>query len=168
MGSRLCGMDITVPDFIQEKISICLNTFTFNDNTMSFYLDFEDPVDAWYGNGQLDTEDVNGNGTLDEGEDINNNGVLDTEDVDRNGALTSFNMFDRLPLWQRESSLWNLGFTHSLSENTYYTIRVAQYTTGLESNIIERLKELKELYEDGILTKEQFDKAKNILLYKNY
>ena len=44
MGSRLCGMDITVPDFIQEKISICLNTFTFNDNTMSFYLDFEEPL----------------------------------------------------------------------------------------------------------------------------
>ena len=118
----------------------------FNNN---FYLDFEDPIDAWYGNGQLDTEDVNGNGTLDEGEDINNNGVLDTEDVDRNGALTSFNMFDRLPLWQRESSLWNLGFTHSLSENTYYTIRVAQYTTGLESNIIERLNE--DVDYDGVL-----------------
>ena len=44
MGSRLCGMDITVPEFIQEKIAIYLNTFTFNDNTMSFYLDFEEPL----------------------------------------------------------------------------------------------------------------------------
>ena len=38
-------------------------------------------------NGFLDTEDVNGNGQLDLGEDTNNNGVLDTEDTNGNGAL---------------------------------------------------------------------------------
>lgn len=118
----------------------------FNNN---FSLDSEDPIDTWYGNGQLDTEDINGNGVLDAGEDINGNGVLDTEDVDRDGSLTTFTMFDRLPLWQRENSLWNLGFTHFLSKNTYYTIRVAQYTTRLESNIIERLNE--DTDQDGIL-----------------
>ena len=35
-------------------------------------------------------------------------------------------------------------------------------------DIIKELKELKKLYDEGILTKEQFEKAKDILLYKNY
>jgi hypothetical protein len=34
-------------------------------------------------------------------------------------------------------------------------------------DIIEQLKELKKLYDDGILTKEQFEKAKDVLLSKN-
>jgi hypothetical protein len=38
-------------------------------------------------NGSLDTEDTNGNGVLDPGEDINGNGTLDTEDVDGDGNL---------------------------------------------------------------------------------
>ncbi len=37
--------------------------------------------------GALDTEDTNGNGTLDMGEDGNGNGVLDTEDFNGNGVL---------------------------------------------------------------------------------
>ncbi|MAE42141.1 hypothetical protein CMO93_00085 [Candidatus Woesearchaeota archaeon] len=119
------------------------------DYNNNFSLDSEDPIDSWYGNGQLDTEDINGNGVLDEGEDINGNGVLDSEDVDKDGSLTTFSMFDRLPLWKRESSLWNVGFTHTLSKNTYYTIRVARYATGLESNIIERLNE--DTDQDGYL-----------------
>ncbi len=35
----------------------------------------------------LDTEDTNGNGTLDSGEDLNGNGELDTEDTNGNGTL---------------------------------------------------------------------------------
>jgi len=38
-------------------------------------------------NGILDTEDSNGNGALDSGEDINGNGTLDTEDLDGDGQL---------------------------------------------------------------------------------
>lgn len=111
------------------------------DHNENFILESESAIDAWYGNGILDTEDLNGNGVLDEGEDINGNNVLDSEDLDRNGRLTEFSMFDRLPLWDRTSHMWNIGFTHTLSDRTYYTLRIAQYTTMLESNIIERLNE---------------------------
>ncbi len=38
-------------------------------------------------NGVLDTEDGNGNGILNPGEDANGNGVLDTEDLNDNGVL---------------------------------------------------------------------------------
>ncbi len=38
-------------------------------------------------NGVLDTEDINGNGVLDEGEDANGNKVLDTEDLDGDKKL---------------------------------------------------------------------------------
>ena len=111
------------------------------DENGNFILESESAIDTWYGNGQLDSEDLNGNGLLDEGEDINGNNVLDSEDLDRNGSLTEFSMFDRLPLWERMSKMWNIGFTHTLSDRTYYTLRIAQYTTMLESNIIERLNE---------------------------
>ena len=111
------------------------------DENGNFILESESATDTWYGNGQLDSEDLNGNGVLDEGEDINGNNVLDSEDLDRNGSLTEFSMFDRLPLWERMSKMWNIGFTHTLSDRTYYTLRIAQYTTMLESNIIERLNE---------------------------
>ena len=33
-----------------------------------------------------------------------------------------------------------------------------------EANIIDDIKELNQLYKDGVLTKEQFEKAKNKLL----
>ncbi len=42
-------------------------------------------------NGVFDTEDLNGNGTLDFGEDANNNGTLDTEDTNGNLALDAAN-----------------------------------------------------------------------------
>ncbi len=119
------------------------------DENGNFILESESAIDAWYGNGLLDTEDLNGNGVLDEGEDINGNNVLDSEDLDRNGRLTEFSMFDRLPVWDRTSNMWNIGLTHTLSDRTYYTLRIAQYTTMLESNIIERLNE--DTDGDGIL-----------------
>ena len=53
------------------------------------------------------------------------------------------------------------------SNNKYHDISIIKETTESD-DIIERLKELKGLYDDGILTKEQFEKAKDILLYKNY
>jgi hypothetical protein len=78
------------------------------DGNNNFILESESATDTWYGNGQLDSEDLNGNGVLDEGEDINGNNVLDSEDLDRNGSLTEFSMFDRLPLWERMSKMWNI------------------------------------------------------------
>ena len=47
------------------------------DYNRNFFLDSEGALDFWYGNGILDTEDTNGNGILDPGEDLNGNGACD-------------------------------------------------------------------------------------------
>ncbi|MCF7797893.1 MAG: TonB-dependent receptor [Lentisphaeria bacterium] len=99
------------------------------------------PLDWWYGNGQLDTEDLNYNGILDDGEDLNGNGILDSEDADRNKSLTSYSVWDRLPWVKRTSYLLTGGFTHTLSPKTYYEIRVATFSTALKDNTIEQINE---------------------------
>jgi type IV pilus assembly protein PilY1 len=48
---------------------------------------FTPDIPSWHNNGILDTEDTNGNGVLDTGEDINGNGHLDSEDLNSNGTL---------------------------------------------------------------------------------
>ncbi|MQY72090.1 MAG: TonB-dependent receptor, partial [Dehalococcoidia bacterium] len=115
----------------------------------NYSLDSEGLYDSWYGNGRLDTEDVNGNGKLDPGEDLNGNGRLDTEDVDRDGKLTTYRMFDRQPQWQTKSDLLSLEWRHTLSPRTYYTVRLSRYHTEQTSNVIERLNEDTDL--DGVL-----------------
>ncbi len=45
-------------------------------------------------NGVLDTEDTDGDGVLDVGEDKNGNGILDTEDTNGNGTLDAANALD--------------------------------------------------------------------------
>ena len=118
----------------------------YNEN---FTLDSEGALDSWYGNGVLDTEDTNGNGILDPGEDLNGNSVLDAEDIDSDGSITKFNMFERRPLWREESNMWNAGLTWTLSKDTYMTFRLAQYSTMLQSNIVERINE--DTDKDGVL-----------------
>ncbi len=55
------------------------------------------------GNGELDTEDKNGDGVLNPGEDTNGNGELDTEDLNGNGVLdtdenySTYNLSDYVP-----------------------------------------------------------------------
>lgn len=109
-----------------------------NDNGQ---IDAEGVLDAWYANGNLNTEDSNYNGILDPGEDLNGNNILDSEDADRNQALTTYNMFDRVPWVERTSYLVTGGFTHTLSPKTYYEVKVATYNTGLTDNVIERVNE---------------------------
>ena len=104
-------------------------------------IDVEGILDAWYANGLMDTEDINFNGILDPGEDLNGNGILDSEDADRDSSLTEYNMSDRLPWINRNSSLITGGFTHTLSPKTYYEVKVASYRTAMNSNIIERVNE---------------------------
>ncbi len=106
----------------------------------------KDPALAsWYGNGQLDTEweDLNGNGKFDAGElnDLNGNGVLDTEDLNHNGKLDVFNMFDNVPKYEANSDQFGFTLTHTLSEKTYYEVRLNRYRTYLKWNIIETTNE---------------------------
>ncbi len=111
------------------------------DYNGNYLLDSETVFDAWYGNGQLDTEDINFNGVLDEGEDLNNDGIIQTEDVDHNKSLTSFSLFDRQPWWKSKSNLITTGLSYTYSDKTYLTFTAARYTTELTLNNIENLNE---------------------------
>lgn len=65
----------------------------WDDSNENGALDVEDEITfspdilAWHNNGVLDTEDLDGDGYLDPGEDINGNGLLDSEDLNNNGTL---------------------------------------------------------------------------------
>ena len=52
------------------------------------------------------------------------------------------------------------GYTQENSSNTSTTEKI---TTG-DEDIVTKIKELKKLYDEGVLTKEEFEKAKNKLL----
>jgi len=114
-------------------------------------------LSSWYGNGQLDTEwnDLNGNGTYEEWvdldgdgikessewNDINGNGVLDTEDLNHDGDLDQFDMMDHTPEFEARSDQFGFTLTHTLSERTFYEVRLSRYRTYLKWNIIETTNE---------------------------
>ncbi|MBC8479047.1 MAG: TonB-dependent receptor, partial [FCB group bacterium] len=122
----------------------------FNDN---YILDEEGIFDSWYGNGQLDTEDLNFNGTLDDGEDLNGDGLIQTEDADHNKQLTTYSLFERQPWWKSTSNLITAGVSYTFSQRTYLTFTAARYSTELESNIIEVLNE--DINYNGVLDEKE-------------
>ncbi len=85
---------------------------------------FTPDIPLWHGNGVLDTEDTNGNGTLDSGEDINGNGNLDSEDLNGNGILDSelvrsdYPVDEIQPLWSSQDWLDSSSFS-PLSQRGY-------------------------------------------------
>ncbi|MFQ6091671.1 MAG: carboxypeptidase-like regulatory domain-containing protein, partial [bacterium] len=122
------------------------------------YRNPDDPyyIQGWYGNGRLDTEDLNGNNVLDEGEDLNGNGVLDSEDLNYNGwiydpqtntrtwnpdALDAFSMLDHLPYYEDDTNNWNLSWTHTLSPATFYEVKFSRYMTKSLWQTRERMNE---------------------------
>ena len=62
--------------------------YTFIDPSWRPSVSVTCPSEDRNGNGQLDTEDINGNGLLDPGEDTNGNLGLDVEDTNSDGLLT--------------------------------------------------------------------------------
>ncbi|MFC2076035.1 TonB-dependent receptor domain-containing protein [candidate division KSB1 bacterium] len=98
-------------------------------------------IDGWYGNGQLDTEDRNGNWELDEGEDQNGNNFLDYEDLDYNSRMDIFDMRTHLPYGDDESYQGSLKMTHMISPRTFYKIELNQYTTKTHWETRERINE---------------------------
>ena len=96
---------------------------------------------SWFGNNTLNTEDINFNGILDGGEDLNGDGLLQSEDIDRDSSITVFSLFDRQPWWRTNSYLYSLSTTYTFSSRTYLTLKFASYTTEATMNIIERLNE---------------------------
>lgn len=69
---------------VQETIITGSRAGATEDVNGNGILDFGEDTNR---NGFLDTEDANGNGNLDPGEDTNGNGVLDSEDANGNGVL---------------------------------------------------------------------------------
>ena len=126
-------------------------------------------IPGWYGNGQLDTEDLNnnnyldhdlsedrnGNGILDPGEDLNNNNtldlhidedlnnntILDREDLNANGQLDIFNMLDNLADLEEKSNQIAVTWTHQLSSKTFYELHIDRYYTWYFQNANEQINE---------------------------
>ncbi|MBU0519224.1 TonB-dependent receptor [bacterium] len=100
---------------------------------------------SWYGNGQLDSEweDLNGDGIQQANEwtDLDGDGVMDTEDLNHNGQLDEHDLFDGTPEYDATSDQFGFTLTHTLSEKTFYEVRLNRYRTYLKWNIIETTNE---------------------------
>jgi outer membrane receptor protein involved in Fe transport len=99
------------------------------------------PLDSWYNNGQLDTEDKNGNGILDEGEDLNFNGILDKEDLNNDGLLSKYNMLDHLLKYDLESYNISGTWAHTISSKSFIKFQFGVYKTYMKYNIKESINE---------------------------
>lgn len=95
----------------------------------------------WYGNGQLDTEDKNGNFKLDPGEDLDNDGILDSEDLNNDGQLSEFRMLDHLPYYTHHTEQFAVKWNHAISSRTFYEINLSRYKTAMTYNTRERINE---------------------------
>lgn len=118
-------------------------------------------LDAWYGNGKLDTEDLNGNGVLDENEDLNFNGILDSEDLNGDGRLTKYDMLEHLREFDLNSYSLSGAWTHTISNKSFIKLQFGVYKTYMKYNIKENINE--DSNHDGILNLE-WDKNGNGIL----
>lgn len=103
--------------------------------------DENDPLYGWYGNGQLDSEDLNGNGMLDPGEDLNGNGILETEDLNRDGKMNKYSMLDALPQYDELSNHFILNWTYQISSKSFFEAKLSQSFTSLKYNVHENINE---------------------------
>ncbi len=107
----------------------------------------------WYGDGQVDTEDLNHNGILDAGEDLNGNGAIDTEDLNHNGALDEYNMLTHTPYFFQHTESFSAKWNHALSSKSFYELSVSRYQTKMHYNTREKFNE--DLNGNGQLDMEQ-------------
>lgn len=127
---------------------------TYEDQWFSNDPFFSNPANftnntSWVNNNQLDTEDLNHNGILDSGEDLNGDRVIQSEDLNRNQSLSAFNMLDHSPDYERSTRKASLTWTHNLSSRTFYEVQLDYFYTNSHSNIIEAINE--DLNGDGVL-----------------
>ncbi len=107
---------------------------------------FSDPSNfeggnSWVGNNQLDTEDINGNGALDPGEDLNGDGSIQSEDLNHDGTLSALSMLDHTPYFERTTNKLSIRWTHQLSSRTFYEIQADRFYTDFFMNINENINE---------------------------
>ena len=111
------------------------NNDFFNDPT-NF-----DGINSWVNNGTLNTEDVNHNGILDPGEDLNGDGFIQSEDLNRDWDLGSFSMLDHTPYYERTTNKLSIKWTHQVSSRTFYEIQADRFYTDYFMNINENINE---------------------------
>lgn len=119
------------------------------------------PLDVWYDNGQLDTEDKNGNGILDENEDLNFDGILDSEDLNRDGIITKYDMLTHLREFDLNSYNISSQWTHTINDRSFLKVQFGVYKTYMKYNIKENISE--DANHNGILDLE-WDKNGNGVL----
>lgn len=96
---------------------------------------------SWWNNGQMDTEDLNHNGFLDPGEDINGNNEIDSEDLNHNGSLDEYNMLDHLPYFEQRSDNMILSWTYQAGPRSFFEAKLSRYRTSMKYNIKENINE---------------------------
>jgi outer membrane receptor protein involved in Fe transport len=110
-------------------------------NSLMKKTDPDDPLYHWYDNGQLDYEDVNRNGFLDPGEDLNGNGLLDTEDLNQDDQLNVFDMLDHVPEFELRSNHIILNWTYQMSSKSFFEAKFSRNYTYQQYNVIENINE---------------------------
>ncbi|MDP8205054.1 MAG: TonB-dependent receptor [Candidatus Electryonea clarkiae] len=95
----------------------------------------------WYDNGLVDSEDLNRNGVIDPGEDLDGDGAIDTEDLNHNFQLDAHNMFNHVPYYEHHTEQFSAKWNHTLSARTFYELNVSRYKTQLHYNSRERFNE---------------------------
>lgn len=95
----------------------------------------------WYGNGKIDTEDLNHDGVVSPEEDLDADGVIDTEDLNHNGGVDIFNMQEHLPYFDHNTNSFNLKWNHTIDARTFYEISLSRYETRMHYNTREYYNE---------------------------
>jgi outer membrane receptor protein involved in Fe transport len=128
--------NFTMYDHLWSKTDYEDKQYNFRDNDV-----FVTNGDAWYNNGKLDTEDLNGNFLLDPGEDLDADGILDSEDLNHNGSLDSFNMLDNTPYYEQHTNNFSLKWNYALSSRTFWEVSASRYVTEMSYNVREQFNE---------------------------
>ncbi len=98
--------------------------------------------DPWYGNGEVDTEDLNHNGIIDGNEvDLDGDGVVDTEDLNSNYNLDAFRMLDHVPFFTHHTEQLAVKWNHTLNQKTFYELGYSRYKTEMHYNTNEYINE---------------------------
>ncbi|MCB2211741.1 TonB-dependent receptor [bacterium] len=113
-----------------------------DDGTIASDYVYYDPSNSpWFNNGQLDTEDLNGNGVLDAGEDLDGDGVIDSEDLNKDGSLSNFSMLDHLPYFEQHINQFSAKWDQTISERTYFELGFSYFKTEMHYNTREYINE---------------------------
>ena len=113
---------------------------TYEDLTYAGDSYFDD-IAGWAGNGIVNTEDINHNGVLDAGEDLNGDGSIQSEDLNHDYNLSAYNMLDHSSEFTRMTNKLTIKWTHNLSSRTFYELQIDRFYTEFQRNVNENINE---------------------------